>query len=155
MYRFVFLDIDGPMIPTGMFLLERDASIKRKFSPIAVACLNHLCHEAKAKIVFNSTHNRDRLDLANDAIREGVKKGHLYNEGSFTEYPQLHNRLDAIQLWLKEHGMNEDNSKWVAFDDADFKHPNLVLIDYDEGLHPGHTDKAMRILGKGTPILIL
>lgn len=157
--RLIFLDIDGPMIPSGMFLIDRDASYKRVYSPIAVGVINHLCHETKAKIVFNTTHNMFDNPFTNksvieDSIDQGIKRGHLFNNGSKTKYPDIP-RLDAIKLWLKEHEMTEENAVWIAFDDVDFKHDNLILVDYDVGLTPQHLNEGIKKLGKGREFLVL
>lgn len=150
--RLIFLDIDGPMIPSGCFLLfGRGASFDRKYSPISVSCLNNLCHQSKAKIVFNTTHNNDD-QLVEDSIREGIKKGHIYSGDCKTKYPQLENRLDAINLWLDDTGNTEN--PWVAFDDCIFNSDRLIYVDYDDGLNVRHCNEAMNILGKGVPTLI-
>jgi len=154
--RLIFLDIDGPMIPSGCYVAYGyEASYNRKYSPICVAIINRLCHETKAKIVFNSTHNMSGYDLIDDSVREGLKFGHMYKEGSFTSYPRVENRKDAINLWLKKHDYNDSNCLWCAFDDVDFQHSNLILIDFDVGITLKHYHKAVKILQKGNPITIL
>lgn len=151
--KFVFLDIDGPMIPSGCYLLDRDASYRRVFSPICVAVVNRLCHESGAKVVFNTTHNLDRWVMLEDAFRQGIKRGHVYLDSPMTKYPTLENRGDAINLWLKDNDFLD--SDWVAFDDCDFNHENLILIDFDVGLTPIHLNLAIDKLGKGRKVVVL
>ena len=152
--RFVFLDIDGPMIPSGCYLAYgHRASFERKFSPIAVACINRLCHETKANIVFNTTHNRDGESLLQDAVREGLKAGHISSQTPFTMYPTLEDRLLAIKQWLKEFA--PDNCKWVSLDDCPIKDDNAILVDFDTGITPYHVNLAIEKLNKGNKILIL
>lgn len=153
--RIVFLDIDGPMIPAGCYLAYgRMASFDRKFSPISVACINKLCHETKAKIVFNSVHCGSGQALVDDAIREGIKVGHLH-ENPLTTYPNANSRLDAIEQWLHEH--NEHEYLWVCFDDVDIGHDNQIMIDFNTGITPYHINLAMHKehLNKGNRVLIL
>ena len=150
----IFLDIDGPMIPSSCYLAYGVmASFERRFSPLAVACINRLCHETKAKIVFNTTHNRFYGDkLVDEAIREGIKKGFIHPTSPKTKYPELNNRLEAIHLWIKENP--EKPVRWVSFDDADVGENN-ILIDFDYGVGVKEINQAMKILNKGTPVIIL
>lgn len=153
--RIVFLDIDGPMIPSGCYLAYGVmASFSRKFSPIAVSCINRLCHEAKAKIVFNSVHCGAGQNLIDDAIREGIKKGHLHDH-CLTKYPNANSRLEAIEEWLDEH--NNYEYDWVVFDDVEIGTNNQILVDFDIGITPYHMNLAMHkdYLNKGNPFIIL
>lgn len=133
--RIVFLDIDGPMIPSGMFLIEKQCSFDRMFSRIPVAVINHLCEESGAQIVMNTTHNLHGGTMLSDVVREGIKEKYLHPTAPMTTYPQ-NNRWWAIQMWVQDNGPID---QWVAIDDAPFtKDERLILIDFNQGLHPGH-----------------
>jgi hypothetical protein len=155
--RILFLDIDGPMIPAGCyFIYGMHASMKRKFSPISVGIVNELCHQAEAKIVFNTAHNSDGERVIEDAVREGIKRGHIWSGNAQTRYPNTESRLTAIEHWIQENiDQEKTRLKWVGFDDFDYKHQNLVLVDFDVGLTPVHMNRAIEILGKGVKSFIL
>jgi hypothetical protein len=54
--RIVFLDIDGPVIPFSMFLVDRHASINRVLAPIPVAVVKMICERSGARVVFKKNH---------------------------------------------------------------------------------------------------
>lgn len=68
-----------------------------------------------------------------------------------TKYPDLPRDL-AVKEWLHRH---PEVTQWVALDDVKFiDNENLVLVDPDAGLHIGHLNQVISILG-GKPVLIL
>jgi len=131
--RIIFLDIDGPMVPAGMFLIDKKCSFDRMFSPISVAVVNHLCKTSGAKIVMNTTHNINGGTMLSDVVREGVKVEYLHETAPMTQYPQC-SRYRAIQMWQSDNEIVD----WIAIDDAPFTEDDrLYLIDFDIGIHPG------------------
>jgi hypothetical protein len=156
--KVAFLDIDGPMIPSGQFLINRMCSWQRDFPAIPIACMNALCERSGAKIVLNTTHNNpiDGVpDIQEMLIRAGLKAEHFHKDAK-TSYPNnsIHGgrRMLAIDGWLDDH---PEVTHWVAFDDANFTDKkNLILIDMDSGIHVGHLNRALGILG-GKPFIIL
>lgn len=152
--KVIFLDIDGPMIPATMFLVDRMASFNRVFPVTTVAVVNELCERTGAKIVFNTTHNRPFPDVPNiDAalVRHGLCESHLHPTDRHTNYPDIARDL-AVKEWLARH---PEVREWVALDDvrcADDDH--MILVDGDAGLHVGHLNDAIHRLG-GKPVLIL
>jgi len=149
----IFLDIDGPMIPATMFLIDRMCSWNRKCPPTTIAVVNELCERTGAKIVFNTTHNRPMdgvADIDVALVEQGLSADH-YHEDRHTKYPGIPRDL-AIKEWL---GRHDELEEWLALDDvrcADDEH--MILVDPDAGLHVGHLNDAIRILG-GKPCLIL
>lgn len=152
--KVIFLDIDGPMIPATMFLIDRMCSFNRVFPATTVAVVNELCKRTGAKIVFNTTHNRPFTDvppIGEALVNHGLDASHIHPTDPHTRYPDIARDL-AVKEWLARHDEVED---WCALDDvlcADEDH--MVLVDPDAGLHVGHLNDACRILG-AAPVLIL
>jgi hypothetical protein len=159
--KIIFLDIDGPMIPAGMYLLDENPSYKRVMSPIAVACINHLCAKAKAKVVVNSAHNYmntigtdENIKLA--LIRNGVKEEYFHDDWRTEMHREITgsgqyncSRQYGPILWQAKNG----DANWVGFDDFQYTTSSrLVFINFDEGIHPGHINKALEIWGIDTGI---
>lgn len=148
MQRILFLDIDGPMIPGGMFFIDPMSSHDRKFSPISVAIVNRICNQSGAKIVFNTYHNTAGGALLADSVREGIKLSYIHEFGPMTLYPHgirgvtsmdMHDRMAAITQWQEVNG----EADWIAFDDSKFTtDERLGLVDFDTGISPKHYDLA-------------
>lgn len=140
--RVVFVDIDGPMIPFSMFLIDRHASLNRTIAPIPIAVLNRLCERSGAKIVFNTTHNislDDVPDIEVACVNAGLKQEYIHPDMK-TKYPSI-DRGNSVLEWLHRHPETTD---WIAFDDARFTDvDNLIWIDPDAGLHLGHLNQAL------------
>jgi len=152
--KIIFLDIDGPMIPSGMFLIHRNASFERQFSPLCIAVANEMCRVTGAKIVLNTTHNRELHGVPNidqALIQQGLVATHLHPIDRHTRYPDLARNL-AIKEWLAQH---DEVEEWVAVDDCQCAEaPNMVLVDPDCGIHTGTLYQVCAVLG-GTPPLFL
>lgn len=139
----MFLDIDGPMIPYSMFLIDLHASFKRVLSPIAVAVIHDVCVRGNALVVFNTTHNTpiDGVpDIEEVMIAAGFPREMIHPDMK-TKYPSLP-RGTAVLEWLSRHaGEVED---WIAFDDVRFTDAdNLIWVEPDAGLHVGHLNAAL------------
>lgn len=148
MDRVIFLDMDGPMIPAGMFFINSMASFNRLCSPIAVAIINRLCRESDAKLVMNTYHNTAGLALKTDLIREGINEEY-FHEHWHTIFPhgirsvdeKITDRMAGIQQWMIDHGEVD----WLCFDDADFTNDErLIRVDFDYGIGAKEFDKACR-----------
>lgn len=50
----IFLDVDGPLIPTRAVFLPKQTLLQTQFDPIAVAMVNRLAHDSEALIVISS-----------------------------------------------------------------------------------------------------
>jgi HAD domain in Swiss Army Knife RNA repair proteins len=158
MDKVIFLDMDGPMIPAGMYFIDPKCSFDRKCSPISVAIINRLCLESGAKIVTNTYHNTAGAALKADLIREGIKEEY-FHENWQTIFPHgirvvdttLNDRMAGIQQWMIENGEVD----WLCFDDSYFtKDERLILVDFDAGIGGKEFDKACRFWNL-KPFLIL
>lgn len=152
--KIIFLDIDGPMIPSYMYLIDAMCSFNRIFPQGPIAVLNRLCKETGAKIVFNTTHNspwKDVPDIEVAIVNHSLNPDYLYTDDLKTYYPQYPRDL-AVKDWLRRH---PDVTDWVALDDVRFtEDERLIWIDPDAGLHLGHLNRAVELLG-GNPVLVL
>lgn len=140
--KVIFLDIDGPMIPSSMYLIDNMCSFKRLFPPTTVAVLNRLCEASGARVVFNTTHNtpmKDAPDIEVALVNHGLKADHVHPNDCKTRYPTLR-RGAAINEWL---GRHPETKRFVAFDDTKFTDQDyLIWVDPDAGLHVGHYNEA-------------
>lgn len=153
--RFIFLDIDGPLIPDACFFIDRNASFKRVFSPTALYAVRYLAEHTGALIVTNSSHNYHvneftDLDLRGDLIAHGMP-AEFFHENWRTKYgnSRCNNRLDAVEQWLNAN-MKQPDCKWVAFDDDGYhlkSAPGFIEIDYSEGILPKHIKRAFEYFG--------
>ena len=55
--KFIFLDIDGPMIPATSYLSNATASFDQELDDRCVMVLKKIVEKSGAKIVFNTTHS--------------------------------------------------------------------------------------------------
>lgn len=156
--KIIFLDIDGPLIPSSMFVnkdgtLNSTASKNRDFSPTACAVLNYLCRKTNAKIVFNSAHNYDisnGRELKNDVIsRGGILPEHIHPVFRTEYYPASNNGLtkkDAILKWLETNGKKD--TLWASLDDDKImQSKNFVHVDFDAGITFATLNRVYRIFG--------
>jgi hypothetical protein len=150
--RIIFLDIDGPIIPGGAYLLDPMCSHNRIIPEIPVAIVREACKRGNAKVVFNTTHNRswdgvDDIEVA--MVKAGFPAEYIHPDTK-THYPETR-RDEAVQEWLSRHPEVKD---WIAFDDAKFTEAdNLIWVDPDAGLHLGHLAAAMK-RWSGRPFLV-
>ncbi|PHS02822.1 MAG: hypothetical protein COA78_20490 [Blastopirellula sp.] len=159
--KIIFLDIDGPMIPTTSILLDRNASWSQTLDGRCVRVLHLILKKSGAKVVFNSTHNRMLYDEPEGLLKimeeDGVSspglvkrfidagfEDYLHSEVC-TIYPDL-DRLAAINLWLSENGSTED-TLWVAFDDVFLNDDRAYLTSYSLGIGSGEYNHAAFYLG--------
>lgn len=153
--KVIFLDIDGPMIPATMFLINRMASWEREFPATTIAVINRLCENTGAKVVFNTTHNTSIVgvkDIEEAMVDAGFKREHLHPSDLKTEYPVVP-RDQAVIRWLADH---PEVTHWVALDDAKFTaDERLILVDPDAGLHVGHLNLAIDQLGGERVIMLI
>lgn len=149
MSRVVICDVDGPLLPSGMLLVDPDAKENCVLSPVCVAVLLDLLAAAGAELVMNTTRNVEPVALRAALRRAGVPDG-VFHRDWRTEYPS-YPRDEAVRRWLAGNRVTE----WVALDDDPFTSDRrLVGVDYDTGLTPAHRDAALRAFGI-SPGLIL
>lgn len=156
----VFLDIDGVLIPSSVFMLEgADSSIHLKFSDTCVACLKHLCKETGAVIVTNTTHNgrfKERLLPALEKV--GLSEfviGHTdYPHCSYSRKDDSESPRDiAVKKWLSEH---PEVRKWVAFDDDWFtEDERLIRCDSNCGIGVREMNAALTAFEAKTVLIFM
>lgn len=155
----IFLDIDGVLIPSSMFMLEGTmASIDLKFSDTCVACLKHLCKETGAMIVTNTTHNgsfeRKLLPLLKEAGLGEFVIGHTdYPKCSYSGDGVENPRDSAVKKWLSEH---PEVRKWVAFDDDWFtEDERLIRCDSNCGIGVREMNAALTAFEAKTVLIFM
>lgn len=128
----LFLDIDGPMIPTREYLFNVHASLDQSLNSDCLRVLRKVLDDTGARVVFNTTHNRNfkREGLIKHFAEAGFLVGREIHEDSHTLYPDV-NRLTAIREWL---GRHPEEILWVAFDDAPIDDPRAYPTQYDHGI---------------------
>jgi hypothetical protein len=145
MQKLIFLDIDGPMIPSGMSLIHPHASWKRMLSPICVAVLKEMLKKSDAYLVTNSTHNVDlngEPSIRDVLISYGIPD-EAFHRNWKTDYPDV-SRDVAVKKWLAENGEYD----WIALDDARFmEDTRVVYVDFDTGLTPAHYNEVAEMWG--------
>jgi hypothetical protein len=151
----VFLDIDGPVIPTPLYYLDRSCSIRRsRMDHSALGWIVFVLKAANAKLVTNSSHNYHDVDylddrsLKHDLMAHGIPKDYFHEEWRTkfgTHYGREGTiRMAAIEEWIIRNGC--DN--WVVFDDMQVTdNGKQVVIDFDKGICRDDAYKALDILG--------
>lgn len=151
MNRILFVDVDGPLIPADMFVIEPNASFARSFSPVCLKILEKMCEHAGAKVVMNSTHNThlnfhnpEPTNLKQDMIDAGFPE-EMFHPNWCTTFPRIAQRELAIHNWMHQQGQDFD---WMAIDDENFTtDPRLVLVRYDTGIGVVEYNKVMKHFG--------
>lgn len=153
--RIIFLDIDGPMIPAVFYLQNSNPSYTQELDPRSVAVIKFICEKSRAKIVFNTTHNRylHAQDHSPGLIRRFEDAGlgeYLFYEDICTSYPDM-SRAKAIGEWLSRHA----DAEWVALDDCKIDHPRACLVDGQVGIGFAEIDFCAGVFGFERPIILL
>jgi hypothetical protein len=152
MQKIIFLDIDGPIIPTPMYFNDRSCALNfSQASNIAIACLNHLCEKSGAKIVTNTFHNtRKNPSVHEGLVEHGLNKDFLFSFNSSsgkTGFPVdslTPNRMNSISIWIEDFGPCD----WLCFDDSNFtEDKRLILVDFDLGITYKEYRKASNLWG--------
>lgn len=143
----VFLDVDGPVIPSTQLLVDPMSAYDRVVPRTTVAVLNRLCERTGALIVVNSTHSVHwdwAPDIVDAMVAAGLDRDHVHPFHDRTRYPDCA-RPQAVEEWLAEHPEVED---WVAFDDDRFtRDPRLIWVDPHTGLCLPHLNEALERFG--------
>lgn len=119
--KIVFLDFDGPIIPSRCFALHPgsgpdhapDFSLS---SPCATSgsLINQVLIRADAKLVISSSWREDGLNICNSIIRQaGITDISKLHVDWATPILQNLSREDEIQAWADKHGVTE----FIAIDD--------------------------------------
>jgi len=146
----VFLDFDGPMIPTRAMLLpeNRSGGYQRcpRFDPCGAHLVNILLARTKANLVISSTWRiRSRPVIEAILAHNNIDPNLLHTDW---DTPRLfqRSRLQEIMAWITVHS---EVTHWVALDDDDSirNHPNGVHMGMDDGFLMAHYFKATALLG--------
>lgn len=152
--KVIFLDVDGPIIPVSLYSLDKGCSATRGImSTTAIGFVQRMCDMYQYKLVMNSSHNYMDLpnSLRDDLIRFKFNPDHFHHYWR-TKYPYtkkttedfLTPRMRSIVEWISTYGPIEN---WVCFDDENFTSlPNLVLIDFNDGITYEKYLKAIEIM---------
>lgn len=154
MNKIIFLDIDGPIIPTNVPVYE--SFYRTTYLPESIEYLNLLCDATGAKVVTNSMHNYMDYydyDLRDDLVMWGLDTKFFHKDWR-TIFPMIDykkikspvrgiGRLVAIEQWINYHG----DTNWVCFDDRKFTDlENLIHIADGKGIKADHFNRALDIL---------
>lgn len=147
MNKYLFLDVDGPLIPDTSFLFHSNASYDQIFDERCVAVVKKVLDDSGAWLVMNTTHN---LHWEPDRIAPGLKPqlhkcglGKYLHKSPRTIYPEL-DRLTAIMKWMNDNADKHD--LWVAFDDAPIDHKRAYRTSESLGVGIGEYNHAQRLL---------
>ena len=148
--KVIFLDIDGPIINAGCYGINKAASMSRRvMNTSAIGWVNMLCEFGAAKVVTNSTHNRDDAtmsvrDLRGDLIHWGLKEEYFHQNWRTRYAIDVFDRYNAIWDWMDKNGDHD----WVCFDDYFFKDdPRLVVVDMNDGITYNNFETAAKLFG--------
>lgn len=147
------LFVDGPLIPASALLVDRMASFERKIPKETLAILNAICERTGAKVVMNTTHNRDYFGITGIHIameKHGFNPEYFHEPQAKTQYPEIP-RDKAVTKWVKDNLTFMDD--YVCVDDvvcADDKH--MELIDPIIGLTIRSANRIIRRWG-GDPLI--
>jgi len=105
--------------------------------------INELCEKNDAKVVFNSAHGTNPVEIMR---HQGTVNGLKYlHEDCKTIYPdETENRYYAIHEWIINHNDIED---WIVIDDMKVYGPKQILIDYKVGITMHNFMRANEMLG--------
>jgi len=142
--RILFLDIDGPLIPSRAYEMPSQTHnpFVTIFDPCAVGMINKACEKQDRKIVLHSSWIRTahmypetlNMDVREWCIHQGIHKS-LFHEDAYCNR-ETSWRYDRIGQWLQDHPGTND---FVILDDEapeptwHYKR-NVLLIDFENGI---------------------
>lgn len=154
MNKIIFLDIDGPVIPTDVDMY--DSIFRTTYNVESIEYLNLLCDMTGARVVTNSTHNYEdwfESELRDDLIEWGLDSRFIHRDWRtvfpMIDYKKINSpirgigRLVAIEHWISING----DTNWVCFDDRKFTDlENLIHIEDGLGIRASHFNRALDLL---------
>lgn len=137
--KVLFLDFDGPIIPSRTFALN-----ERLLVPCATsgALINLVISAAKAKLVISSSWKQDGLAECSRVLEEArIDVSHLHEDWCTGVEAR---REDEILKWVESHDVDD----WLAVDDMPLKLPkeNFVHVTTNDGFLFDHYWQACRKL---------
>lgn len=142
--KIIFLDIDGPVINTPCFFIDKNCSKNRSFmNTQAIGFLSKIAELSSAKIVTNSTHNfyipkNDGKSLKEDLIDWGLRSKYFHRVWR-TDFARVFDdefdemsKQDAIDEWLRKNG----SCDWISIDDEKImENDRLFLANFKLGIN--------------------
>lgn len=128
----IFLDFDGPIIPTKSWVLGHFDKTE-KFDPIAVETIKLALRLSKAKLVISSSWRIYSRDLIVKILDDnGIKEDLLHIDWKIDSPPtcKIQDRSYGINRWLTSH---PEIVKYAVLDDLKLNVKFLVHIDSDNG----------------------
>lgn len=152
--KIIFLDVDGPMLPTRAYFLRANRSNnpyeRQQFDPCAVAMVNVLLKASGAKLVISSTwavnHQLGGKEkFSKVMVANGLNPADLHDDW-MTPRKFSSSRGLEIRWWLAEH---PETTHWAALDDDPSirRMSGAVFCTMDDGLQMEHFQKARHLLG--------
>lgn len=149
MQKILFLDIDGPLIPSRMYKAPgQTRPWVTMFDPAAVGMLNTIADKTGCKFVVHSswvatTFHYDMLPntktpVLDHMINQGILADHFHDDW-VAQYTFSGNRWHAIADWIinwQDDGIKTD---YLILDDADMPYQfpldktRHIHVDFDEG----------------------
>lgn len=158
--KVLFLDFDGPMIPSRAYLLPASETMNGEaMDPIAVAMVNRLLRVAPAQLVISSSWRSQGRDIIVKVLQDnGVDTGLLHKDWrTGATVPEGTRFGDAesgaafaairghqIATWLAAH---PEVTEWVVFDDDPVVLNGVVQCTFDDGLTMANFRQAATLLG--------
>lgn len=141
--KVIFLDIDGPMIPTRAYFLPHQTKIVSVFDPVAVSLLLRVLNQSEAKLVISSTWGLKGREIVVDLLSQnGIMEEYLHPDW-VTPRKFSSDRPTEILWWLDKH---PEVTHHVILDDAQINLPNMVRVSLEDGLMFRHYQKMLLLL---------
>lgn len=130
----IFLDIDGPMIPTRAYYLPGQTAIVSLFDPCASSMLSNLLEQRDdIRIVISSTHGQHGKQHIIDLFELNELDPNKLHTDWITPRKMSSYRSLEIAWWLSDH---PEVTNWVAIDDEMLNReivPNFAKCDTHNG----------------------
>jgi len=114
--KIVFLDFDGPIIPTRVFAMNPGLLLEEPCRTSG-ALINEVLRRADAKLVVSSTWRKQGLEDCKVVLRKAnidLSRLHFWWR---TEDLYPLSREDEIERWVKERGGGDRGNEFIAIDD--------------------------------------
>lgn len=143
--KVVFLDFDGPIIPTRSFVLSPTQMLDQ---PCATSgsLVNEALKRTDAKLVISSTWRYDGLKVCQNVLRAAKVDIERLHADWETKHFYGQSREDEIHDWVTRHEIEE----YIAIDDMPLeKLPNShkVHVTTQDGFLLAHYEQACKKLG--------
>lgn len=146
--KILFIDVDGPLIPSRALFLENQGKLLNlgvadTFDPVAVSVINTVLKETKCQFVISSTWRIKRLEVCKNLFTlNKINFDHIHSDWE-TPMKFSSSRSDEIRMWLDKHLEIE---KYAILDDAKVDLPNIVRVSTEDGMQMRHYNKLIELL---------